>query len=148
MQHSRAFVVLTLVFAGFLLASLSGVAEEQTVSPVRHPGPIEQLLKERRGLLDEVVRFRVQQHSDGTIDFGAVILAKQELTAADLELAKTAAQRISVLEQQLDLYKQVVLLAESRFRVAGVTRVDVLKAKASRIYAEIELLRARDQVKP
>ena len=115
MRHSRTFVVLTLVFAGYLLASLSGEAEDQTISPMERARRIEQLLNERRDLLAAIVPFRVQQYRDGGIDFDAVVRAKQELTAADLALAKTVVQRIAILEQQLDTYKQAVLVAEERF---------------------------------
>lgn len=103
------------------------------------------LLKERRDLLAERLKLLEMQHGHGEqVTWKELVEARDELLVAELALATTKPKRIEVLTSRVENLKS----AEELYMVqrdngdAGTT--DVLKAKARRLAAEVDLQREID----
>jgi outer membrane protein TolC len=77
-----------------------------------------------------------------------VFTARRDLQEAELDAAKTREDRIAVLEEQLEIAKQSVSLAERMFESGRVSEIGVLREQAALLSVEIELLREPDVAAP
>jgi outer membrane protein TolC len=129
--------VLGVLFAfGFSPAGETGNVDQRA-------DDVEKLVRERIGVLEEIVTLQRHQYRHGEGGVEAVLAAEREVLTAKLELAKTRAERIALLEHQLRNAQDLEKITQRLFEVKQANRVDLLKAKALRLQAEAELLRAR-----
>lgn len=107
------------------------------------------LLNERRDTLRQLVTDVEQRHRSGRATLDSVIRASNLLLDAELDLAKTKAERILVYEQQIRRLRALEKLVESRHKVGvpGGETADLLDAKAARLKAEIQLAHEKDVAK-
>ncbi len=136
----------------FLLACVGGVAVLVTTTfagtpPKTAPDEAAQqlasLLKERRDTLQRMVDVLAAQHKSGAATFDAVVLALDRLCDAEIELATTSADRIAAYEKKVANLLANEKYLELKFRAGHTTEIVVLDAKATRLKAEIQLLRER-----
>ena len=109
---------------------------------------LDELLQQRRDILTRAVDVQMQQYLEGSCTLQAVLDVRRELQAAELDAAKTRAQRIAVLEEQLKIAQRSVALAEQRFRVGALPQASVLQAQAAVLSVEIALLREQVEAEP
>lgn len=109
----------------------------------RNQAAILELMNERKQLLErmvEVVRWKFEQ---GECVIDEVIVAERELLDARLELAATQTQRIAILESQLELARNLETQVARSVDHGHLDPPSLLRAKADRLQAEIELLREK-----
>jgi hypothetical protein len=110
----------------------------------RHDGAsaqLESLLKERRDVVRKLVEIVNRRYQTGMVTQESVILASNLLLDAELELARTKAERIAVCQKLVGNLRQLEQAAEARHERTMGSADDVLKAKAARLKAEIQLVR-------
>jgi outer membrane protein TolC len=140
---SRRFVRLVLAFV-FSLVVLTigrlaaGPPKESSLSQ-----EVESLLKQRLEVLAEIAKMQREAYRGGEAAVDDALHAEADLAAAKIELAKTAAERVSAHEELVKLARQIEEVAERLVRSRERRRSDHLKAKAFRLQAEANLLRAR-----
>jgi uncharacterized protein (UPF0264 family) len=113
-------------------------------APVRKLDPaVEKLLRERLALLREVAEVQQQNFELGRATLSDVAYARQLASAAELELAATAAERIKVREALLKSLKEVEEMVKAQVEAAIRPTVDLKMATATRLRAEADLLTER-----
>jgi len=136
------------VILSVILLDNAGAADPSPAKPGGPPKTIETLLIERRDTLRTAVHWRDAQYASGSIDLPVVIRAKQALANAELEVARTKAERLAVRQKQIDNLRELEHVVEHRVQAGIVSEVDVLEIKAERLKAEIDLLREQGREKP
>jgi hypothetical protein len=109
---------------------------------------IKALLKERQALLKKVLTHMQARYAVGAADFSMVAQAELDALKATLDVVEDPKERIAALQQHQKTAKEIVQLAEEKFKVGASTEVDVLQAKAILLAARIELLREEQKTKP
>jgi len=99
------------------------------------------LLKERRDTLQKVLDFSIDLVRRGRGDLQAVVQAEHEALRATLEVDEEPQVRLAMLKKYYENAKAFLKLAEKGIELGRVSQVDVLKAKAVVLEAQIELLR-------
>ncbi len=102
------------------------------------------LMKERCDVLEKRVSAFESQHKSGICNLELVINARDDLLAAELELAESRENRIELLKSRvknLRLGEQRILELQ-KIGAAGGSETDGLLAISRRLLAEIELERA------
>lgn len=104
------------------------------------------LLKERRDTLRQLAQDVEQCYRAGRATLDSLIRASNLLLEAELDLAKTKAERIAIYEKLVANLRQLEKAAEARHQAGapggGVS--EVLSAKADRLKAEIQLAREKE----
>ncbi len=107
---------------------------------------LESLLQERRDTCRKLVEYVESQRRTGQVDIPSWIRASNQLVEAELDMAKTKAERIALRQKLVANLKQAEEFAEARDKMGfGLdTAKTSLETKAARLKAEIEL--AREQL--
>ena len=107
---------------------------------------LESLLQERRDTCRKVVEYVELQRRGGQADISSWIGASNQLVEAELDMAKTKAERIALRQKLVANLKQAEEFAEVRDKVRWGLDIHktLLETKACALKAEIEL--AREQL--
>lgn len=137
-------VISVLVLVACVGAAMSTrTAESQDRQQSDRDDRINKLLAERRDTLRGVVDAAMEQYISGEALLDTVIHARKGLLEAEMELATTNAERIRIHEKRVKNLRQLEDSVKDR-HAAGTAGVrQVLTAKAARLKAEVELLRAQ-----
>ena len=104
---------------------------------------VRELQKERLALLRQVADWTTQAYKGGRFELLAVLEARREGIAAELELCETHKERLAVLEKAVELAKETEKSTEKLVEGRVAARTEQLKARANRLQAEIELEKAK-----
>ena len=102
---------------------------------------LDTLLKQRREILEQLVKVTTEHYGAGQTTIESVIRAWDQLLNAKLELAEDRSARVAIHEQRTKVLKDFEKIAQAQFRAGAATQEDVLTARAARLEAEIQLLR-------
>jgi RNA polymerase sigma factor (sigma-70 family) len=103
------------------------------------------LLKERLATLQEVLAETEKASRAAAVSPNVVLQAKLQVLKAELDLCESDKERVAVHEKMVAVARECERMIEQQYRAAMATHTDLLKAKASRLEAEIALERARTQ---
>jgi hypothetical protein len=145
---SRSLLALCALATVVVVISAVAADAPPPVSPDDPAKRLESLLQERRDTLRKVVEYVDQQAERGLVDPSALAQASNQLSEAEMELAKTKAEQIAILEKRVANLSRTEAIYEKMARLAygkDITRTH-LEAKAARLKAEVELV--REQSKP
>lgn len=131
--------VLILFSAIVCVASLTNAQNDA----LRPNDKVHQLLTERRDTLQERRDSIEASFNSGRTESNILIGAELDLLDAKLELATQPNERIAILDKMVSDMKRIEDWARGRFENGTGLRHDVLLAKAARLQAEIDLLRAQ-----
>jgi outer membrane protein TolC len=134
---------LTWLIAGITVV-IAAVAAAQAVPKQNASGdPLQDLLKQRRDTLRELVDYLEAAFRQGVGSAESVALASSELLDAELDMAQSKAERIAIREKMVENLKEQEKMVEARNQ-AGMSRPgEMLRARAGRLKAEIDLLREK-----
>ncbi|MBA4066570.1 MAG: hypothetical protein C0501_23270 [Isosphaera sp.] len=104
---------------------------------------VRELQKERLALLRQVADWTTEAYKGGRFELLAVLEARREVIAAELELCETHKERLAVLEKAVELAKEIEKNTEKLVEARNAARAELLKARANRLQAEIELEKAK-----
>jgi outer membrane protein TolC len=102
-----------------------------------------ELLQERRAVLQQVVVLQREAYQRGEAKFDTVLFGEKELLDADLELSEHPAQRIEIHERLAATMQQLEDISARLYQAGQASQADYLKAKAARLRAQADLIRAR-----
>ncbi len=121
-----------------------GQGEKATV-PDPSDAKKESLLKERRDTLRELVRLTEARYRSGRATLDFVIRASNQLLEAELDQAKTKAERIAIYDKLIANLRELEKILEARQKVGapGGDMADLLDARTARLKAEIQLSQER-----
>lgn len=100
---------------------------------------VRELQKERLALLRQVADWTTEAYKGGRFELLAVLEARREVIAAELELCETHKERLAILEKAAELAKDIEKNTEKLAEARNAARTELLKARANRLQAEIEL---------
>jgi hypothetical protein len=103
--------------------------------------------EERIKVLTELVDGLTSQYKSGTVEFGQVVAAENELCNALLDATDDPDKRIALLTKQLDRAGESLKVTQARHDAGTVTFVDVARAKSQYLELKIKLLRERSRKK-
>ncbi len=104
---------------------------------------IKELQKERLATLKELAEQMDTLFKHARVSFEETYEARVLLLEAELEIAAREPERIMLYKNFIDVLKGYEALAAERYRAARGTQAAVLKVKARRLAAEIELEREK-----
>lgn len=132
-------ILAAIIFASAVPSNYAALNSENAQSE-----KVKSLLKERRDVLAKRVSAFESQHKSGICNLELVINARDDLLAAELELAESRENRIELLKSRvknLRLGEQRILELQ-KIGAAGGSETDGLLAISRRLLAEIALERA------
>jgi hypothetical protein len=101
------------------------------------------LLTERRDLMREEEQLSLTRYRQGVGTLEELQRVSGATIHADLDLARTRAERIALLQQWVDKTHEYETLVQGRYNSGTTVQTDVLEARAAHLEAEIELERAK-----
>ena len=128
-----------LVATSFVASSMVFGGNESTSDD----GRLRDLMAQRRDVLQSRVSEVMKLYRNGTAGVEKVFEATQDLLEAKLALASTQQEREVILKSQVDNMEALEQTMEARFKNGNAGASEYLHAKAERLAAEINLLRAR-----
>jgi hypothetical protein len=139
-------LILTVLAATLLMAPASP-QDRVNLSPKERveesAKKVKGLQKERIATLKQMVDLDATLEGRGIVPFDEVIEARLLLLNAELDAAEKESDRVPLYKNIVDELKKYETFAERRVKLAQVATVSVLKARARRLEAEINLERAR-----
>jgi len=135
-------VSVSLVLAAFLVSTQRGTPA--LASPTStEDAELRAKLEERRDTLKELVKVVTAYFQSGQGNISSVLQAQSELLEAELPLAKSKAERISLYEKSLEARTTFENIAQELHKIGRGRQEDYLRAKADRIKVEIDLHNAK-----
>jgi outer membrane protein TolC len=104
---------------------------------------VKELQKERIATLMQMADVITKLYQQGTVSFEEVYEARLMVLKAELDAAEKESDRITLFKNFVDVSKKFENLAEERVKTGRGTQASVLKVKARRLEAEINLERAK-----
>ncbi len=138
--------ILTVMVATLLTASAGA---QDKVDPSRKEQiqesakKVKELQQERIATLKQLVDVNAKLFQSGTVPLDAVLEARALVCEAELEAAEKQSDRITLHKNLVDLLKQMEDVAKHRFETARSSPAPLLKIRARRLKAEIDLERAK-----
>ena len=127
-------------FIGMLTLALVAFADDETDAENQ---AISMLMQERRDALRDRAETLRNENRKGRVDVARVLHAENDLIDAELELARTKDERVTLHTKALENYEKIEQFAELSIKSGIGSIPEQLNAKANRIAAKIELLRER-----
>jgi hypothetical protein len=140
----KATALIVMLMATALLVSAansqdSGGAKNEAESTKK----IKDLQKERLDVLSAMAESAGRLAQQARVSHEVAYESRQQLLQAQIEYAEDDAQRIQFYESYIEVFKQSEELAITRKEGARGTEIPILKARAGRLGAEIELERLK-----
>jgi outer membrane protein TolC len=139
-------IILTVVAATLLVAPASPQGEAKLPRKAQteeSAKKVKELQKERISTLKEMADVISQLYQHGTGSFEEAYEARLMVLNAELDAADKESDRITLYKNFVDVSKKFENLAEARMKTGRGTQASVLKVKARRLEAEINLERAK-----
>jgi len=95
--------------------------------------------------LKQIATMTEEQYKLARIPLDVFLQAKRPVLQAEFELCISDKERIEVLTKLVTLAKEIEAVADERVKTMRGLHMDLLKAKADRLKAEIALERAKGQ---
>jgi hypothetical protein len=143
---ARTFVLPGAVLFFLLLprGTTAAPLPEPKASPA-DPPEIRKLLKERRDMLDQEVKARLQEFMVGRGTLDILLPGPRELLDAELELVDKSADSSRAYQAHFDHMKLVDEVCKGEFAAGRLSVADYSQARAARLAAEVGLLRSKNK---
>lgn len=138
-------VVVAATLAIGLLALPVISAGQDTSQDAEETGSLDELLRQRRDTLQQLVEVVTEEYRIGTKSFNSVVQAKDRLIDAELELADSRQERLALLQQQVEMFEAFSAMTDERFALGQVPQSDRLAVRAAFLDAKIKLARERER---
>lgn len=143
MRTNYLIVALAIVAAvGIYAVAQDGESpSKDKVQRISVAAKLDELLRQRRDILASAYEHTLQQYNSGLCTFHEVLGAEAKLANAELELASTMAARQVIHERRIKALRQQEAIMEKRVNSGTGGDLQLYQAKASRLQAEIDMLR-------
>ncbi len=140
LKHGTALALVTIMLLSVgVLRESSALARDDEDNAAK----LTDLLKTRRETLRQLLKVAEEQYRTGHSSFDSVVRASDQLIKAELELAEGYEATLALYEQRVGQFQTLENMATARYQAGQASQEDVLAARAGRLGAEIELLRAQ-----
>ncbi|HEX5104290.1 MAG TPA: hypothetical protein VFV87_10790, partial [Pirellulaceae bacterium] len=102
----------------------STLAEDAPATAAQN-GELQSLLRERRAVLQQAVRHAEEAYRSDQAPLSSAIECQRELAQADLELAGSQEERVSIYKRLVEHARVLEKDAEARFNVGKTTQFDL-----------------------
>lgn len=133
----------TILVAVALIATSFSFAQQQRKSDGVDGRSLSALIEEREQTLQKLVEITRVRYERGNASLDSLVAAERLLLDARLDSATTVRERIAIMESQLQLATHRENMVAKRVENAELSPSDLMTAKASRLTAQIALLRER-----
>src|SRR5262245_18924246 len=103
--------------------------------------PVRQKLKERHNTAVRLLEVRVDGYRKGMNDVNSVFEAGRLVADAKVDLAQSVKERDAIVEQLLEVTKEMESELESQWKSGLRSEADVLRARLARQTVEVDLLK-------
>lgn len=139
-------VIGTLVMGALLTGSARSQEDaEKAGTQVAATLKVKQLQAERLAALKDLVEVTDVLYRKARAEAGSAYEARLQLLNAEVDLAESDAERIKFYENFVNVMKEYEDYAIARKQAARGTEIDILKAKAARLEAEIALEKVKSK---
>jgi len=104
---------------------------------------IKKLLQKRLEIVIEIHTLLVEGYKVGEVEFRQVAEARMLMLSAQLDLCETKKERVKVHHETVEAAKELLRIVTDLAKAEEVGQVDVLKAKAQLLEAQIALERLK-----
>jgi hypothetical protein len=140
-------VILTMTATVLFIAPARSQDNATTARKVpQADGKVKELQKQRLVVLQTMADVMDALFRQARVDADRLYKGKQLLLTAEVELAENDADRVKLYEKFVDMMKKYEELAAVRKQAAEGTELDILKAKAIRLEAEIALEKVKAKI--
>jgi hypothetical protein len=139
---SQRISLVALAFVGLVVAAAMPSQSTGQTNNNESSARIRKLLQERRDVMAQRVEYFDAQFRNAKVTRVPVLEARDDLIAAEIDLAETRQERIELLRTRVANRKEVEESCIALRTRAIVDTSDVLQATSQRLLAEIELERA------
>jgi hypothetical protein len=115
------------------------------IEPAAGDSELQQKLKERHNVAVKLLELRVTEYKKGVRDIAPVFDAARIALDAKLDLDPSAKARIAVLEQSLELARQMEGNLQQQIDKGFGSKGDLERAKFARLTVEVELIKAKQK---
>lgn len=115
----------------------------QSQQPAAQSNRLLALQVERRDTLRELHDVIASRYQQGQASIDELIRIRSTVLEAELPLAATKRERLILLEQQVDNFRELEEITQQRFEAGQTPSGPALSAKAARLAAEIDLEQER-----
>jgi outer membrane protein TolC len=128
---------------GFNVAQVVNASETGVVAEgsENRESELQQLLAERKKVLTRIVESTKLFYESGRVGIEEYRDANIALLRAEIEMCSTRNERLEILQKMIQLNKEVEAQITRRASEGRATGMEVNKAKAARLEAQIELAR-------
>ena len=141
-QHIRPFrATLPALMAGLILPLVlltPAVAVENNIDQ-----EIEKVLRERLAVLQEAAKLRREGYQAGEVTLTSALASDQDVLQAELELAKSVADRVRIREETLKTAETIEKAVAELVKRNESPRTDLLSARANRLRVSADLMLER-----
>jgi outer membrane protein TolC len=138
-MNRRTLILRTLLVLPLALVLLRpALAQGPSLDP-----DVEKILRERLVVLQEAAALQREAYRSGTASLTSLLATDQDVLEAELELAKSARDRVRIREEMLKLAETLEKAAEQLAKAKEAPRTDLLSARASRLRATADLMLER-----
>jgi outer membrane protein TolC len=107
---------------------------------------VEKILRQRLVILQEAAKLKREGYRTGSTALTSVLATDQSVLEAELELARSTADRVRVREDMLKIAEMLEEVTEKLASAAETPRMELLAARANRLRAAADLLLERKAV--
>jgi hypothetical protein len=120
---------------------IAGPVKKKIEEPAK---TVKELQKERIATLKQLADITTQMFQRGNVrSFEEVLEARLLVLDAELDAAEKESDRVTLYKNMVDVLKEYETIADRMVKIAKGTQASVLKVKARRLEAEINLERAK-----
>jgi outer membrane protein TolC len=130
------------IFLTVMLIGLAGPQDGANQSAKKIKG----LQKERIAVLKEMADQTSELFKHGQVPFDAALDARLLVFEAELDAAEKEADRMTLYKNIVDTLQQYEKVADGRVKAGQGTQASLLRVRARRLKAEIDLERAKPKV--
>ena len=124
-----------------LIASLAAGQDENSSNAADIDVKIKNCQAERVETLERALEFAKTKYSQGTYDLDIVLKVQLELLDAKLDMADSLEEEIRVLTSQFEVANRFHVIARQRYEAGAASALDFLRAKATALRIQVELLK-------
>ena len=141
-HHPSLYAIIFFVAAAAL--GLCSIGATSTREAAAASDPVRELLEKRLTVVTKIHEWALKQYETGMDgDYLDVLESRLVVLDARLEMCRTKAERVAVLQETVETREKMLELVKTRASAATASQIDVLKAEVSLIEAQIGVEKAK-----
>jgi hypothetical protein len=148
MVRCNTTTVMTGLLTVLAITVSAAATEPQLSASDKDAAQLKAAQEERIEVLTKLVTMLTSQYNAGTADIVQVHSAESDLCNALLDSTDEPEKPVALLTKQLEMAKEILVIARSRLDSGNLREADVFRAKSLFLDVKIKLLKERSRRKP